>query len=130
VDPFQLFNEMFEREFTRPMGSAGSMFGDDPAFANHQRMADTNGFGFGSVGFGGGMPSMSEMDPFASHGSNSTAATRRGEAGLPSSFGTFSSSMNGSMKGSNFQSESRSTRTINGRTETVVRKVDGQVRSS
>jgi DnaJ family protein B protein 6 len=141
---------MFERDFSSSMG--GGRFGEDPTFANHQRMADTNGFGFGTAfgsgaafGFGGGMPLMgADIDdsPFASHGSNDMAATRRGAPGfgndgmmgtMSSAFGSFSSSsMSNSTMGGKFssQSESRNTRTVNGRTETVIRKVDGQVSMS
>lgn len=144
VDPFQLFNEMFEREFSSSMASGGGSaeaFDDHPFFANHRKMADTAGFGFGAGGagvgglmgdfdgFGGGFDS-----PFVSQGSNSAAATRRGGGGTfgaLSAFEPFASPLaaGGGQASGNFQSESRSTRTINGRTETVITRVDGQVSS-
>ena len=40
--------------------------------------------------------------------------------------GSMSSGMRSSSNGGHFVSESRETRTINGRTETIIRKTDGQ----
>jgi DnaJ family protein B protein 6 len=85
--------------------------------------------GFGEMGFG-------FDSPFAMQGSNATAATRRGpgiggDEAFGSTFTPFSAtstigSMMAAATGGSFQSESTSTRTVNGRTETVIRKVDGQ----
>ncbi|UZJ56050.1 hypothetical protein CBS101457_005370 [Exobasidium rhododendri] len=152
VDPFQLFNEMFAREFGSGMGGGmgGGMgaFDEHPFFANHQKMANSGGFGFGAArddqASGFGDMGFGFDSPFSSQGTNAVAATRRG---VGQSLGPYSSSsmmggmmggnmmggnmMGGNMMGAsagngNFQSESRSSRTINGRTETVVRKVDAQ----
>lgn len=141
-DPFELFNMMFTKEFSsmngggnvgggrggpqdpfgmmnagHPMGS-GSLFGDnDPFFQNHRRMADTGGFGFGMPFAGSGGPPGPPMgmqtggDPFGT--------------GFGHRSSTSSSSMSSTTYGGfSGTSESTTTRIVNGRKETVTRKVD------
>ncbi|SNX87062.1 uncharacterized protein MEPE_05772 [Melanopsichium pennsylvanicum] len=138
LDPFELFNMMFSKEFgSSAMGGGGnvregghdpfgmmgggtgnSLFGDnDPFLQNHRRMADSMGFAFGAPpqpmrsGPPMGMASMqSQMfsgAPFATSGfsssSNSSSTTYGGFGGI---------------------SESTTTRIVNGRKETVTRRMD------
>ncbi|GAK66505.1 DnaJ-domain-containing protein [Moesziomyces antarcticus] len=137
-DPFELFNMMFGKEFgsagganmggmpgpsrdpfatmNQGHGMGGSIFGeDDPFMQNHRRMADTMGFGFGSPfgpprghpGAHPGQPArMQATGPFA-HGYTTSTSTS-------TTYGGFSGT-----------SQSTTTRTVNGRTETVTRTVDG-----
>lgn len=135
LDPFELFNTMFSNESRSmnggnvggagraaqdpfgmmnggPMG--GSLFGDnDPFFQNHRRMADTAGFGFGapfaSSRWPPGPPAsmgMQSAGPFGTRSSSSSSMSS-------TTYGGFSGT-----------SESTTTRIINGRKETVTRKVD------
>lgn len=134
-DPFELFNMMFSRDFgstgasgnvgggwgNDPFGRmggqsmGGSLFGDDdPFWQNHRRMADTMGFGFGASPFAAaprppmGMQTQSS-GPFSAGFNTSTSTS----SSTSTTFGGFSGA-----------SESTTTRIVNGRKETVTRKVD------
>lgn len=127
ADPFELFNQMFEQELHNSRPSRG-FFNDHPFqqssfFSTHRPM----------------MP-----DPLAGfeasmHDELSTGfpAAQTGPFGGLGPFGgsnmgsMMNSSMSSSMRssggsGAHFVSESRETRTVNGRTETIIRKTDGQ----
>lgn len=154
MDPFELFNQMFAADMNHGVGGGsaarGGIFDDHPFFASHRRMDPGGMGGFGAMG--GGF----DEDVFGMPGSTAddSAPARRGTGGGPSGaglmgggggggFGGFGSMMGGfgpSMMGGSSSmmsssstggggggvSESRQTRTINGRTETVVRRVDAQ----
>lgn len=130
-DPFELFNMMFSREFSSMngggarsndpfasmgggQGMGGSLFGDnDPFFQNHRKMADTMGFGFGAPF------AQSRGPPPPPMGMHSAGPFGMGFGGHSSSSST--TTTYGGFSGT---SESTTTRIINGRTETVTRKVD------
>lgn len=125
LDPFELFNQMFASELSG-LHSGRGVFDEHPFFATHQRMMPNSMMG----GFG----AMDDM--FGSRhtdmlGSGSVPPSHRGMAdpfggGFGSMMDGMSSSMMGGGAGGSFASESRQTRTVNGRTETVIRKVDSQ----
>lgn len=142
TDPFELFNHMFQADFAS--GSLGHSMADDPFFANHRRMADTNGFGFGMA------PSRRETadpmmsmtnpffdgaeDPFTSafgppmmSNSSSAFSNRGGSSSSTMQSFSSSSSSSGVRGGMMAASESRSTRTINGKTESHYRRVNPDV---
>lgn len=109
-EPWELFNQMFSQDFGTgrdpfgatmgPGGMGGSLFGDnDPFLQNHRSMANTMGFGFGTA------PNGTTQSPFG---------------------GMFTSSSSSSSMNVNGVSESTSTRLVNGRKETITRKVDAQ----
>ncbi|PWN36152.1 DnaJ-domain-containing protein [Meira miltonrushii] len=128
ADPFELFNQMFEQELrnSRPsrefFNNHNHPFQQDPFFSTHRPMMPDLFAGFGPPG-----PSMhDEMD-------TGFPATRTrpfggfGMSNVSSMMGSMSSGTHSSGGGGgHFVSESRETRTVNGRTETIIRKTDGQ----
>ncbi|MCO5613901.1 hypothetical protein L7F22_068180 [Adiantum nelumboides] len=131
MDPFELFNQMFEQELHSR--SARSFFNDhqspyeqnyhDAFFSTHRPMMPDLFAGFGSSmhdDFNTKVP-MNRPAPGPMAGFNSFGGSH-----LSSMMGSMSSGMGSSSSGGHFVSESRQTRTVNGRTETVIRKTDGQ----
>lgn len=101
-DPFELFNSLFDDNF----------FGSVP---RHPAAAPAHPFGFGS-GFGGGFP-MSSFSPFGGMGGLMTMGF-----GGPSGGATHMQGLGGQ-----WVSQSMSMRTVNGRTESIMKQVDAQV---
>lgn len=143
-DPFELFNMMFSNEFGsmnggggggasraqdpfarmnsgQPMG--GSVFGNsDPFSQNHRMMADSMGFGFGAP------PAPSRAPPGPSMGMHSAGPFSSNFASTAGNYNHHSTSTSTSTSttygGFGGTSQSTTTRTVNGRTETITRNVD------
>lgn len=123
MDPFELFNQMFEQELHNSRSTANGFFNDHPSqrardyhdafFSTHRPMMPDPFAGFG--------PDLNETSgPFAGF------SPFGGGSHFSSMMGSMSSGIRTSNSGGHFVSESRETRTINGRTETIIRKTDGQ----
>ena len=128
TDPFELFNSLF--------GDFHRAFGDDPFFTNaHQPNHSPFGPMFGGGPMRGGtFDSMFGRDPFGGSPFGPFGGMMGGpmitNGGFGGQSGTFSSSSTsfGQMgQGGRWVSQSHVTRTINGRTETIIKKLDAEV---